>query len=119
MKQLGDKVNLKAIYSRSLSSVEASKKVAHDLGLSNFQLYHDGEDENLETMLNRKDIEAIIIALPIKLQPAIILKCLEAGKHVLSEKPVGKDVQAGIELLKTYRDKFASKGLVNHLLYSD
>mmetsp|Transcript_8348 Transcript_8348/g.25088 ORF Transcript_8348/g.25088 Transcript_8348/m.25088 type:complete len:360 (+) Transcript_8348:138-1217(+) len=45
-------------------------------------------DEALEQVLSRDDVDAVVIALPIYLQPEIVLKALHAGKHVLSEKPL-------------------------------
>jgi hypothetical protein len=40
-------------------------------------------------MLDRKDIDAAVIATPVNLQKEIVLAALEAGKHVYSEKPMG------------------------------
>jgi predicted dehydrogenase len=39
-------------------------------------------------------------SLPILVQPEFIKKALLAGKHVLSEKPIAKDVATAQELLK-------------------
>lgn len=50
-------------------------------------------------MLERSDIQAVIILLPIPVQPDIILKCLKAGKHVLSKKPVAPSVAEGLKLI--------------------
>jgi predicted dehydrogenase len=41
--------------------------------------------------------------LPIPLQPTFIRKALAAGKHVLSEKPIAKDVASASELLEWYQ----------------
>lgn len=42
-------------------------------------------DDGLEQLLKREDVHAVVIALPISKQPEVIVKCLKAGKHVLSE----------------------------------
>lgn len=45
----------------------------------------------------------MIVALPISTQPEIIKKALLAGKHVLSEKPIAKDIKTAKELVEFYR----------------
>jgi predicted dehydrogenase len=46
----------------------------------------------LGDLLSRDDIKAVVVCLPILTQPAVILEALSAGKHVLSEKPVAKNI---------------------------
>jgi len=76
-------------------------------------IYHDGDaSANLDILLSRPDISAVIIALPITVQPTFILKALAAGKHALSEKPVAPDVKRGLEVIDTYRQLYKSKGLI-------
>lgn len=77
-------------------------------------IYHDGGDKSttLDALLARSDISAVIVVLTITLQPSIVLKCLAAGKHVLSEKPVAPDVAQGISLIKTYNSEYRNKGLI-------
>lgn len=81
---------------------------------SSLTIYHDlgGQDGNLSALLSRKDIQAVIIILPITTQPAIIVQSLEAGKHVISEKPVAPTVKEGIKLIETYERVYKPKGLV-------
>lgn len=78
---------------------------------SSFDLYHDA-GQNIDALLARTDIQAVIVVLPINQQPSIILKALEAGKHVISEKPVAPTVKEGIKLIKTYESHYKSKGLI-------
>jgi predicted dehydrogenase len=54
----------------------------------------------------------VIVVLPITLQPTIIRQALAAGKAVLSEKPVAKDVAEGAKLIAEYRSQYAPKGLI-------
>lgn len=53
-------------------------------------------------MLSNKEIDAVIIALLIPAQPEYIKAALKAGKHVLSEKPIAKDMSTAQDLLKWY-----------------
>ncbi|KAL2222062.1 hypothetical protein M432DRAFT_601348 [Thermoascus aurantiacus ATCC 26904] len=91
---------LKAVYSRSLSSAQnlASKT-------SGVDLYSEdaGPGKGYADLLARDDISAVIIALPIPVQPEFIRKALSAGKHVLSEKPIAKDLATAQELVQWYR----------------
>lgn len=41
--------------------------------------------------------------LPINNQPEVVKKAISAGKHVLSEKPVARDVATAKELIAWYR----------------
>ncbi|KAL7267082.1 hypothetical protein RUND412_010346 [Rhizina undulata] len=88
-------VELKAVYSRGRKSAEML------FGSSNVDIYSDDsvEGKHLDALLARQDIQAVVIALPIPIQPAIIKKSLLAGKHVLSEKPVAKDLSDAAELI--------------------
>jgi predicted dehydrogenase len=53
--------------------------------------------------LERSDIDGVILALPIVDQPAYIEKALAAGKHVLAEKPLAKDVDTALKLIEYYK----------------
>ncbi|KAL4968360.1 Gfo/Idh/MocA family protein [Aspergillus stella-maris] len=92
-------LELKAIYSRSLKS---AKSLAE--GLSNVDLYSDdsGAGKSYADILKREDVGAVILALPILAQPEYIKQALSAGKHVLSEKPIAKDLATAKELVSWY-----------------
>lgn len=100
------------MYSRSLKSASTFAQVAKDtLGLSSLSVYHDqgGPDADLEALLSASDIDAVIIALPITVQPDIIRKALAHRKHVLSEKPIAPSVSEGLSLIKDYDSKYKGK----------
>jgi predicted dehydrogenase len=46
-------------------------------------------------LLRRDDVEAVLILVPIPLNLSITRDCLEAGKHVICEKPAGGDLIEG------------------------
>jgi len=113
---LGDSVpQLRAVYSRSEASARnLAESAAVLLHLKEVPtVYHDGDKEsNLDALLSKPDITAVIVVLPITLQPFIILKALAAGKHVLSEKPVAPDVKTGLGLINKYNELYKPKGLI-------
>lgn len=90
-------LTLKAIYSRSLKS-------AQSLG-ANVDLYSDdsGVGHTYHDLLLRSDVHAVILALPILIQPEFIEAALAAGKHVLSEKPIAGTVSRAEQLIKYYK----------------
>ncbi|KAG0128131.1 hypothetical protein HOY82DRAFT_566490 [Tuber indicum] len=93
-------VVLKAVYSRSEAS---AKKLLQ--AKSGVDIYSDDSENGLGVLLARSDIQAVIIALPITIQPEVIKKALGAGKHVLSEKPVAKDLAQARELI-SYKQSY-------------
>lgn len=103
---------LKAVYSRSKKTSETF--VTSPLVKSSPAVYHDeeGGQGGIDALLARSDITAVLLVLPIPLQPTIVLKALAAGKHVLSEKPIAKDVATARATIKEYEEKYKPKGLV-------
>ncbi|KAF2753050.1 oxidoreductase-like protein family [Pseudovirgaria hyperparasitica] len=89
-------LSLKAVFSRSLKS--AASLDIQDPGVD---LYSEdaGEGKAYADLLARKDVSAVIIALPIVAQPDFVKQALTAGKHVLAEKPIAKDVQTAEALI--------------------
>lgn len=49
--------------------------------------------ENLEDMLDQRDLEAILVATPLWLHAPMTTAALEAGKHVFCEKNMAKTVE--------------------------
>ena len=90
---------MKAVYSLTQ---EAAETVANGAGID---AYYDEPPSlhSLNALFARDDVQAVTIALPIYKQPEIILKALKAGKHVLSEKPIAKDVHTAEKLLNDHR----------------
>ncbi|MBC7927192.1 MAG: Gfo/Idh/MocA family oxidoreductase [Bryobacteraceae bacterium] len=52
-----------------------------------------------EDLLNRKDIDAVVIATPDHWHRKIVLEALEAGKHVYCEKPMTWNLKEGPEII--------------------
>jgi predicted dehydrogenase len=95
------KAKLKAVYSRSAKTASKFFSESKKLGVEGIELYsEDTLGHTLGDLLQRQDIKAVIIVLPIPVQPDIIRRCFVAGKHVLSEKPIAKDVSTARLLLE-------------------
>jgi predicted dehydrogenase len=63
---------------------------------------------DFDAMLADADVEAVIVAVADEFHVAMTLRAIEAGKHVLVEKPLGTTVEACREL----RNRAAGTGLV-------
>lgn len=97
-------LTLKAIYSRSLKSAQATAElVPSSNGPVDLYSTDSGSGKELKDLLARDDIKAVIIALPIRDQPEFIKLALEAGKHVLAEKPIGPTLESAEKLLSEYK----------------
>lgn len=90
-------LQIATIWSRSESSVSTLASKAAELSLT--PAVEFGE-EGLERILADESIQAVIMVLPIGAQPDLIRRCWKAGKHVISEKPVGRDVKQARELVE-------------------
>jgi hypothetical protein len=66
----------------------------------------------LDALLGREDVQAVIVVLPITMQPDVVLCALKAGKHVLSEKPIAPNVKDGAKLIAKYRSEYMPKRLI-------
>lgn len=99
-----DLLSLKIIYSRSLKSAQDTASAITKTDVTP-ELYSadSGAGKSFEDVLQREDISAVIIALPINSQGAYIEAALKAGKHVLAEKPVAADVAAAKKLIQSYK----------------
>lgn len=55
---------------------------------------------SLDELLARDDVDAIAVATPARTHRGIALRALEAGKHVLVEKPLADSVEHGREMVE-------------------
>ncbi|GBD36473.1 Glucose--fructose oxidoreductase [bacterium HR36] len=75
-----------------------------------------------EMLEKRKDIQAVVIAVPLHLHAKIAIDCMRAGKHVLCEKLMAWNVRQCKEMIRTARetDRVLAIGHQRHysLLYA-
>jgi predicted dehydrogenase len=76
-----------------------------------------------EDLLADKDVEAVIIALPLHLHAPAAIKAMRAGKHVLTEKLMGHSIHECKEMGRVAREtgKILATGHQRHysVLYDD
>ena len=64
-------------------------------------------------LVERSDIDAVIIATPPHLHHAMTMAALGAGKHVLTEKPMAKSVAEARDMIKM-AERSSVSAMVNH-----
>lgn len=67
--------------------------------------------DTAEELIADPEVDALLISLPIDVQPKYVLQCLRAGKPVLSEKPVAPSVAEGRRLVRAAK-RFSAPWLV-------
>ena len=75
------------------SNVEAAQNLAeelHELLGMTPRIYQDHQ-----SMLSTEDLDGADLCLPHGLHHSFTVECLEAGVHVLTEKPIGVTLRAG------------------------
>jgi predicted dehydrogenase len=65
---------------------------------------------DLDDVLNDPCVEAVAIATPPATHAGLALRCLEAGRHVLVEKPLADSYDAGLQMVRAAEEH----GLVLH-----
>lgn len=91
----------RAIWSKSKASATALFE-SHKQALSECSVYYD--DEGFTDLLKRDDIQVVIMALPLDVQPNYVPKILQSGKNLLSEKPIAPTLESADILLRTCRE---------------
>lgn len=54
--------------------------------------------DSLDELLARPDVDAVFLSVPHHLHAPLAIQALEAGKHVIVEKPPANDLQGALEL---------------------
>lgn len=104
--QRGKLCDITAISSRD---IQKAKKVANDLGIP--RAYGSYEE-----LLNDPEVDAVYNPLPNNYHVPWTIKALEAGKHVLCEKPIGMNA-AEAELLITAAKKYPDLKVMEAFMY--
>ncbi|MBV8477778.1 MAG: Gfo/Idh/MocA family oxidoreductase [Acidobacteria bacterium] len=77
--------------------LQAARRVADELEIEHSY-------DRLEALLERKDIEAVVIASPSKLHLSAVQMAAAAGKHILCEKPLALTLDGVDAAIRAARD---------------
>lgn len=93
-------VEIKAICDNHAPTAEASAKTCTDKGRPKPDLYTNG-DEDYKRMLDRDDIDAVIIATPWDWHVPMCVDAMNRGKHAFTEVPGALTVEECWKLVDT------------------
>ena len=90
-------------------NVERARQLAQEQGLEGVQIYSDHRE-----MLDKAGVDAVSVGVPNALHAQLAIDCLEAGKHVLCEKPLAMNA-AEAQTMADAAAKANRKGMVGQV----
>ncbi|CAI5518710.1 unnamed protein product [Closterium sp. Naga37s-1] len=97
LKDIKAEIALRFIWSRSQGSAEALTAAWEAAG-SAAPVEAVWGEEGLARIERSEEVEACVLVLPVQVQPALVLRFLKAGKHVMQEKPIAADYPQALAL---------------------
>lgn len=76
---------------------DAARRVAEEFHLANVY-------KSVDEMVADADVDAVIIGIPNRWHAPLAIQSLQAGKHVLLEKPMAINAQAAKDIVRAHRD---------------
>jgi UDP-N-acetyl-2-amino-2-deoxyglucuronate dehydrogenase len=83
---------------------DRAHRFAHEYGADAYTDYHQ--------LLARPDVDAVNVCVPSGLHATVVLDVLQAGKHVLVEKPIALSLADADRMIATAREAGRSLGVV-------
>lgn len=96
------------VYSRDLTN---AKRFADDYGLA----FHT---DTMEAAIDRPDVDVVLISLPNHLHEPAVKACVDAKKHVLCTKPLGRTAKEAINMLRMVEGSGLFGGYLEDLCYT-
>lgn len=59
---------------------------------------------DFQALLKMPEVEAVVLAVPIRLNASYAIRALQAGKHCFASKPFAINEEQGVQLLRAVRD---------------
>ena len=109
LSQMGGKYEIAAVCNRTVSKAEA---FAASVSLASDRVYSD-----YRQMLARDDIDAVDVLVPITQNYEVARDVLNAGKHLIAEKPFASSPEAAKELIALKNQKGLTVMVGENFLY--
>lgn len=97
-----------SVYSRS---TENAQKFAQDYKVNSFTT-------SLKEAINQKQVDVVCVALPNHLHEEAVMACVEAKKAVLVTKPLGRNAEEALRMLKAVEEAEIFNGYLEDLVYT-
>ena len=107
-----------AIVTSTLTELSAVYDVSHDLANDLSGRFHVQAMETLHDLLTNSEVDAVYIAVPHYLLARLTQQTLEAGKHALTEKPLGISLEEVDQLIKLATERQRSLGVFYEMRYA-
>jgi UDP-N-acetyl-2-amino-2-deoxyglucuronate dehydrogenase len=91
--------NAAALAEAPNTSIVACHDVDRPLAEELASQYEASVASSVTALLERKDVDAVVLSLPNHLHAQIAIQAIRAGKHVVVEKPLAHDLEAAISLV--------------------
>ena len=90
---------------------DKAKKFAADYSIHNYVT-------NMREAVMHSDVDAVVIALPNDLHLEAVMACVDAGKKVLCTKPLGRNANEALAMLKAVEKAGIASGYLEDLCYT-
>jgi len=71
---------------------ELMRKIGNEFGVDHYS--------NYDELINKSDVDCIVISVPNKFHAPITIGAMENGKHIFCEKPMARNPDEGIKMVK-------------------
>ena len=83
------------------------KKIARNCG----EKYKVPYTDDLQDMLDNKEVEAVVVVTPHYLHSPIAIQCAKAGKHIMCDKPIATTLAEAKKMIKECRNAKVKLGI--------
>ncbi len=99
------------IVSVASRSAENVKKFADKFGIGH-------HTTSMEECINHPEVEIVCVGLPNYLHMAAVLACVKAGKGVICTKPLGRNAEEALHMLRAVEEAGVFHGYMEDLVYT-